>query len=298
MLTLNRGITHLKYSSCSQLASAQFVLAMPWNQRSDPHRRSSGLQSHHQDPQVSHSPPLLSLPCRSLGGNYIAPEGVRRLETALGLTEKLANDRPISSWLGSAPLDFDFKDPSRPNMASLKTSAELEAERLEQEALKAKAKQGEESDTGFIHVEPMRTRSSRDMVLAMESGVNFFRNCGITHEAIRTDNETSSNLKETLRKLNLRPEYVAPNKHRQNPAERDIRTFKNHFIATICTLPIAEMTLNLLRPSLRDPKQSAWSDLKGSSDFNRNPIAPAGTKVTIHEDASIRSTWDPHGVRG
>lgn len=26
------------------------------------------------------------------------------METALGLTEKLANDRPISSWLGSAPL--------------------------------------------------------------------------------------------------------------------------------------------------------------------------------------------------
>jgi hypothetical protein len=167
------------------------------------------------------------------------------------------------------------------------------------------------SDTGFIHVEPMKTRSSRDMVLAMESGVNFFRDCGITHEAIRTDNETSSNLKETLRRLNLRPEYVAPNNHRQNPAERDIRTFKNHFIATLCTtdqdfplnewdllLPIAEMTLNLLRPSLRDPKQSAWSDLKGSYDFNRNPIAPAGTKVTIHEDASIRSTWDPHGVRG
>jgi hypothetical protein len=42
----------------------------------------------------------------------------------------------------------------------------------------------------------------------------------------------------------------------------------------------------------------AWSDLKGSYDFNSNPIAPAGTKVMIHEDASIRSTWDPHGVRG
>jgi hypothetical protein len=47
------------------------------------------------------------------------------------------------------------------------------------------------SDTGFIHVEPMRTRSSKDMVLAMESGVTFFRDCGIVHEAICTDNETS-----------------------------------------------------------------------------------------------------------
>jgi hypothetical protein len=167
------------------------------------------------------------------------------------------------------------------------------------------------SDTGFIHVESMRTRSSKDMVLAMESGITFFRDCGIVHEAIRTDNETSGNLKETLRKLNIRPEYVAPHNHRQNPAERDIRTFKNHFIATLCTtdqdfplsewdllLPVAEMTLNLLRPSLRDPKKSAWSDLKGPYNFNRNPIAPAGTRVTVHEDANSRSTWDPHGVRG
>jgi hypothetical protein len=45
------------------------------------------------------------------------------------------------------------------------------------------------SDTGFIHVG------------------------GITPEAIRTDNETLSNLKETLRKLNLPPKYVAPNNH-------------------------------------------------------------------------------------
>lgn len=39
-----------------------------------------------------------------MGGNYVAPEGVRRLEQALGLTHKLSNDRPVSSWLGSAPL--------------------------------------------------------------------------------------------------------------------------------------------------------------------------------------------------
>jgi hypothetical protein len=40
----------------------------------------------------------------SLGGNYIAPEGVRRLESALGLTTRLSNDRTVSSWLGSSPL--------------------------------------------------------------------------------------------------------------------------------------------------------------------------------------------------
>jgi hypothetical protein len=54
----------------------------------------------------SSEPPPRSLvsPSHSLGGNYIAPEGVRRLEGALGLTARLANGRPISSWLGSSPL--------------------------------------------------------------------------------------------------------------------------------------------------------------------------------------------------
>lgn len=39
-----------------------------------------------------------------MGGNYVTPEGVRRLEQSLGITRKLAADRPVSSWLGSAPL--------------------------------------------------------------------------------------------------------------------------------------------------------------------------------------------------
>ena len=34
------------------------------------------------------------------------------------------------------------------------------------------------SDTGFIHVEPMKTRSARDMVAAMQDGVKFFSECG------------------------------------------------------------------------------------------------------------------------
>jgi ankyrin repeat protein len=78
--------------------------------------------------------------------------GLSRLEDTIGsssLEEGSSYTEPISisqiSHFPSSSFDFDFKDPSRPNMASLKTSAELEAERLEQEALKAKAKQEEEA---------------------------------------------------------------------------------------------------------------------------------------------------------
>jgi hypothetical protein len=76
---------------------------------------------------------------------------------------------------------------------------------------------------------PIPSLRGAEYIMVMKCLTPVFRDCGIVHEAIRTDNETSGNLKEALRKLNLRPEY------RQNPAERDIRTFKNHFIATLCT---------------------------------------------------------------
>ena len=58
------------------------------------------------------------------------------------------------------------------------------------------------------------------------------------------------------------------------------------------------MTLNLMRESKRSPKLSSWADVRGPYDFNRNPIAPAGTRVTVYENPNIRGTWDPHGVRG
>jgi hypothetical protein len=59
---------------------------------------------------------------------------------------------------------------------------------------------------------------------------------------------------------------VPPKEHRANAAERAIRTFKNHFISTLCTVdshfPMAEwdcllpqtiLTLNLLRSSRKHP---------------------------------------------
>lgn len=167
------------------------------------------------------------------------------------------------------------------------------------------------SDTGYIHVESLRSRGAKEMATAFEKGEAFFRSFGQCHEHAKLDNETSGTLKESFRQLSIKAEYVAPNNHRQNAAERDIRTFKNHFIATLCTadpsfpmnewdllLPQSEMTLNLMRPSRVRPALSAWEDLRGPYDFNRNPIAPLGTRVTVYEDPDSRGSWSPHGVRG
>ena len=104
---------------------------------------------------------------------------------------------------------------------------------------------------------------------------------------------------------------MPPHVHRRNAAERAIRTFKNHFIAGLCStdkgfpltlwdklLPQAELTLNLLRGSRVNPKLSAWAQLHGTYDFNRTPIAPPGMRVVAHEKPSQRESWAPHGADG
>ena len=106
--------------------------------------------------------------------------------------------------------------------------------------------------------------------------------------------------------------YVPPRSHRRNAAERSIRTFKNHFVATLCTvdkafplqlwdaiLPQTELTLNLLRGSRLDPSLSAWAQLRGGAyDLNAHPIAPVGMRIVLHERPGQRATWAPHGVEG
>ena len=106
-------------------------------------------------------------------------------------------------------------------------------------------------------------------------------------------------------------QLVPPAVHRRNAAERAIRTFKNHFIAGLCSvdkdfplhlwdalIPQAEITLNLMRGSRINPKLSAWAQVNGSFDFNRTPLGPPGTRVLVHDKPKNRKTWDPHALDG
>ena len=127
------------------------------------------------------------------------------------------------------------------------------------------------SVTGYIHVEPLSSRKASEFTRAFQEGVNFFKSFGGTHNKVKVDNESSGTFREQRRENDMLVDFVAPNNHRQNPAERDIRTFKNHFIATLCTtdptfplsqwdrlLPQAELTLNLMRESPLQRNLSSW----------------------------------------
>ena len=64
-------------------------------------------------------------------------------------------------------------------------------------------------------------------------------------------------------------------------------------------LPQAELCLNHLIPYGANPNISAFEGLHGCQfDFRAHPIAPAGTKVHIHDKPTGRSSWAPHGVLG
>ncbi|EEC47130.1 predicted protein [Phaeodactylum tricornutum CCAP 1055/1] len=133
-------------------------------------------------------------------------------------------------------------------------------------------------DSNAIHVELMKNKSGPEILAAYQRAHSLFTQRG------------------------LRP---------QLQPERAIRTFKNHFIAGLCTtnpdfplhlwdrlLPQALITLNLLRRSRINPKLSAHAQLHGAFDYNRTPLAPPGTRVLVHVKPSVREMWAPHAVEG
>eukprot|EP00984_Skeletonema_dohrnii_P010071 scaffold3903_cov156-Skeletonema_dohrnii-CCMP3373.AAC.2 len=63
-------------------------------------------------------------------------------------------------------------------------------------------------------------------------------------------------------------------------------------------LPQTELTLNLLRQSNAYPTVSAHQALFGTFDYNRQPLAPLGCEVLIHEAAGNRPSWGQHAKKG
>jgi hypothetical protein len=106
-------------------------------------------------------------------------------------------------------------------------------------------------------------------------------------------------------------QLVPPHCHRRKAAEKEIHTFKEHFLVGLASvdpelplhlwdilLPQAEMTLNLLRTSRQHPQLSAAAHYHGLVDYNKTSFAPTGCKIIAHEKPANRRTWAPHGQHG
>ena len=106
-------------------------------------------------------------------------------------------------------------------------------------------------------------------------------------------------------------QLVPPNVHRRNIAERDIRTFKAHFISVLAgvdpnfpkfmwdnLLVQTEQKINLLRQATLNPIIPEWEYFNGAFDFSENPLGPIGCKLIIHTTKNKRKSWDHRGREG
>jgi len=168
-----------------------------------------------------------------------------------------------------------------------------------------------DTDSNYIFAEPLPSRTAHQILRAYDRVHTLLVSRGIKPSMHIMDNEISDLLKSYITQHGSQYQITAPNQHRANAAERAIRTFKNHFISTLCScdpsfpmhlwdrlLDQTVITLNLLRTSTINPRLSAYSQLHGSFDFNATPLGPPGTKVIVHEKPTQRETWAPHGTEG
>jgi hypothetical protein len=157
----------------------------------------------------------------------------------------------------------------------------------------------------------MKNRSDAEAIRAYTKIYDELTSKGLKPSFQIMDNEASKALKLFLHSKDIQFQLVPPNVHRQNAAERAIQTFKNHFVAMLCStdknfpmhlwdrlIPHAVITLSLLRQSRLNPQLSAHAQLNGLFDYNATPLAPPGTRVIIHEKPDKRGSWAPHGQNG
>jgi hypothetical protein len=141
------------------------------------------------------------------------------------------------------------------------------------------------------------SRTSSSYVSAFRSACRLFGSLSEPLTHLILDNETSQDLSNFFLQSSPRIQYqrVPPVNHRANPAERGVRTYKNHLIATLASTHInfppdrwdlllshAELTLNHFRSFSLDPSISAWHGLhRAIHDFSSHPIHPPGSSSTI-----------------
>ena len=117
------------------------------------------------------------------------------------------------------------------------------------------------------------------------------------------DNECPYTVKKYLRDNNIAIQIVPSHIHHTNEAENAIGTFRDRFLAGMCSVHpnfpmhlwyclilLATTTLNLLRPLRIKPNLLFQALLNGAFGYNKTPLAPPGTKVLLHETPEKRGT--------
>ena len=110
---------------------------------------------------------------------------------------------------------------------------------------------------------------------------------GIKLEYTRLKNEASPVFQRKLKSKDINFQLAPPGTHLCNAAERDIITFKDHFITGLLSkdpyfpmkncyhlLEHTYITLNLLRPSRQNAKPLLYAQLNGTFYYNITSFPP------------------------
>ena len=166
-------------------------------------------------------------------------------------------------------------------------------------------------DSNSILTEPIKNRNENELIRAFNKLHDYLTKHGCKPKFHKLDNECSIALQTALASKKVSFQLAPPYIHRQNAAERAIRTFKEHFLAGLASLdpnfPMhlwdrlleqATLTLNLLRPARLNPNLSAYSFLNGIFNYMSTPLAPPGIKVEIHQKSNHRPSFGYHSTTG
>eukprot|EP00804_Cyclotella_cryptica_P011793 CCRYP_011361-RA/>CCRYP_011361-RA protein AED:0.17 eAED:0.11 QI:0/0/0/0.8/0.25/0.2/5/0/1137 len=165
-------------------------------------------------------------------------------------------------------------------------------------------------DPNYVFAKPIPNLRDETLLQTFDEVFQELKTKGLTPTFNVTDNQAAQSIKAYLAKEKTKWQFVEPNNHRVNAAERAIQTYKNHFISGLCTTDKdwalqlwdtltqqALITLNLLQTSRIDPTKSAYHQLHGHRyDWNAHPLAPPGTKAIIYEAPNTRTSWGPRGL--
>jgi hypothetical protein len=166
-----------------------------------------------------------------------------------------------------------------------------------------------EYDSNSIHAEPIKNRTAGELKRAYSTIVELLKSRGLHPHLQILDNEATKLLVDYITSQGIDYQLAPPHVHRRNAAEHAISTYKDHFIAGLCStdkdyllelwdklIPQSVITLNLLRCSRINPQLSAYAQVFGALDFNKTPLAPPGTRVLVHEKPIVRQSWDPRAI--
>ena len=165
-------------------------------------------------------------------------------------------------------------------------------------------------DINYIFALPIPSTKGDDIIAAFTKLFNDLTAKGFAPTFNVTDNQAAAAIKTFVTSRNCVIQFVEPNNHRVNAAERAIQTFKNHFISGLCTTDInfplqlwnhlahqAEITCNLLRRSRLNPHISAYHQLHGHKyNWSAHPLAPPGTRALVLNPPALRTSWGPRAI--